>query len=144
MDFEILDLRKIGGDEGFLVPIEENGDIPFAIKRVYYIYGTPSDVVRGRHAHKNQHQLLFCPIGQCDFILDDGREKTTLRLDSPDRGLYIKGVLWREFTNFSADCVVMVLSSECYDENDYIRNYDDFLQYTAHLSHNPQPQGNRP
>ena len=126
--YELIDFQAIGDDRGWLVVIEGNKNIPFDVKRVYYIYDTQNEVIRGKHAHSKLQQIIFCPKGSCDFILDDGKERTVVRLDSPHKGLYIKSNLWREFTNFSKDCVVMVLASEHYDESDYIRNYDDFLE----------------
>lgn len=128
MDYQLIDFDVKGDATGSLVAIEGAGNIPFEIKRVYYIYGTTSAAVRGRHAHRRLQQLIFCPIGSCEFTLDDGRERQTIRLQHPNQGLYIKNSIWREFNNFSPDCVVMVLASECYDESDYIRNYDEFLR----------------
>lgn len=125
--YEVLDFLVRGDSTGSLVAIEGDKNIPFGIKRVYYIYGTEAGVVRGRHSHKILQQLIFCPIGSCDFILDNGTSRETIRLQRPNQGIYIKGNIWREFTNFSADCVVMVLASEHYDESDYIRDYQAFL-----------------
>ena len=126
--YELIDFKAIGDERGWLVVIEENENIPFNVKRVYYIYDTKKEIVRGKHAHRKLQQIIFCPKGSCDFILDDGKERKTIHLDSPHKGLYIKNNLWREFTNFSDDCVVMVLASEHYDESDYIRDYDQFLK----------------
>ena len=84
--------------------------------------------MRGRHAHKKLEQVIVCVSGSCDFILDNGQERAMVCLDNPAQGLYIKHNIWREFTNFSKDCVVMVLASEHYDESDYIRNYEEFLR----------------
>lgn len=124
--YRILDFRAIGDDRGWLVPLESNRAIPFDIKRVYYIWGTQKDIVRGKHAHRDLEQVIVCIAGSCDFILDDGHERKTIRLDNPAKGLYIEPKIWGEFTNFSSDCVVMVLASDYYDEADYIRNYDEF------------------
>ena len=117
-----------GDHNGSLVALEKGADFPFEIKRVYYIWGTAKDVVRGHHAHRSLEQVVVCTSGSCDFILDDGVHRETYRLDSPTKGLHIKNNVWREFTNFSSDCVVMVLASEHYDELDYIRDYQDFLR----------------
>lgn len=125
---EILEFPVHGDRTGSLVALEKGADFPFEIKRVYYIWGTASDVVRGHHAHRNLEQVIVCTSGSCDFILDDGSRRETYRLDSPSRGLLVKNGVWREFTNFSPDCVVMVLASEYYNEADYIRNYDEFLK----------------
>jgi dTDP-4-dehydrorhamnose 3,5-epimerase-like enzyme len=128
MYYEILKFNVKGDHSGSLVALEKGADFPFDIKRVYYIWGTDKQMVRGRHAHKNLEQVVVCTSGSCDFILDNGRERETIRLSSPSEGLYIKQHIWREFTNFSDDCVVMVLASEHYNEVDYIRDYDEFLQ----------------
>ena len=125
---ELLSFPVHGDHTGSLVALEKSEDFPFEIKRVYYIWGTAKDVVRGHHAHKNLEQVVVCTSGSCDFILDDGIHRETYHLDSPTQGLHIKNNVWREFTNFSPDCVVMVLASEHYNESDYIRNYDEFLR----------------
>lgn len=124
---EILTFPVHGDKSGLLVALEKGADFPFEIKRVYYIWGTDKDVVRGHHAHRNLEQVVVCTSGACDFILDNGKTRETYRLDSPEKGLHIKGNVWREFTNFSSDCVVMVLANEHYNEKDYIRNYEEFL-----------------
>lgn len=130
MNYNLLKFSVHGDNEGNLVALEENKDIPFDIKRVYYIYGTSRNTVRGKHSHINLEQVIICINGSCDFILDDGNERLKIHLDSPNEGLHIKGKIWREFTNFSSDCVVMVLASEYYDPFDYIRDYNDFIRST--------------
>ena len=124
----ILQFKVRGDYDGKLIALEKGEDFPFEIKRVYYIWDTKHDVVRGKHAHKALEQVIICTSGSCDFILDDGKTRDTVHLDNPAQGLHIKYNIWREFTNFSSDCVVMVLASEHYNEEDYIRNYDDFLK----------------
>lgn len=126
--YELLNFSVHGNYQGNLVALEKGAQFPFDIKRVYYIWGTQKDVVRGHHAHKKLEQVILCVSGSCDFILDNGRERTTVHMDNPAQGLYIKHNIWREFTNFSPDCVVVVLASEYYDESDYIRDYEQFLQ----------------
>lgn len=126
--YKILNFPIYGDYKGNLVALEKGADFPFDIKRVYYIYGTAKDAIRGKHAHRKLEQVIICISGSCDFILDDGEHRQTIHLDNPAQGLYIKHNVWREFTNFSDDCVVMVLASEHYDEADYIRNYDQFLR----------------
>lgn len=128
MIHEIIDFDVKGDDRGSLVALEYGRDFPFDIKRVYYIWNTHRDAVRGRHAHRNLQQVIVCMSGSCDFILDDGKTRETVHLDNPSQGLYLKGNMWREFTNFSDGCVVMVLASDYYDASDYIVNYDDFLR----------------
>lgn len=128
MIYKILDFKVIGDHTGKLVALEKGEDFPFEIKRVYYIWGTEKNQVRGKHAHRKLEQVIICPSGNCDFILDDGHERITVHLDNPGQGLYLKHNIWREFTNFSPDCVVMVLASEHYEEDDYIRDYEKFLK----------------
>ena len=127
LEYSLIDFKVRGDHNGSLVALEKGEDFPFEIKRVYYIWGTAKDAVRGRHSHRNLEQVIICTSGSCDFILDNGRERTTIHLNKPYQGLYIKHNIWREFTNFSPDCVVMVLASEHYDEADYIRDYTVFL-----------------
>lgn len=122
----IVEFAVKGDDRGSLVALEDS-NIPFDIKRVYYIWGTTHDCVRGKHAHRNLQQVVICMSGHCDFILDDGYSRTTVHLDSPNRGIHIKGSVWREFTNFSHDCVIMVLASHKYDPSDYITDYEEFI-----------------
>lgn len=120
-----------GDDRGQLIAIEEQKDLPFDIKRVYYIYDTKAGVRRGFHAHRNLEQILVCVHGSCKILLDNGKEQETVVLDNPSDGLYIANNVWREMFDFSPDAVLLVLASEYYDEADYIRNYDDFLKMLA-------------
>lgn len=117
-----------GDDRGQLIAIEQQKDLPFDIKRVYYIYDTKAGVRRGFHAHRNLEQILVCVHGSCKILLDNGKEQETVVLDDPSDGLYIANNMWREMFDFSPDAVLLVLASEYYDEADYIRNYDDFLK----------------
>ena len=122
-----------GDDRGQLVALEELKDIPFNIKRVYYMYDTGAGVTRGYHAHKNLKQILICVHGSCRIRLNNGKEQETVLLDKPYEGLYVDNVVWREMFDFSPDAVLMVLASEYYDESDYIRNYEEFLEYLKNL-----------
>ena len=118
-----------GDDRGQLVAIEELKDIPFHIKRVYYMYDTGVGVRRGLHAHKRLQQVLICIHGSCKILLDDGKEKKIVSLERPFEGLLVSNNMWREMYDFSQDTVLMVLASELYDESDYIRNYDEFIEF---------------
>lgn len=118
-----------GDERGQLVALEEYKDIPFEIKRVYYIYETAEGVIRGRHAHRSLKQILICIHGSCKILLDDGYEKKEILLNNPCEGLYVSNVMWREMFDFSPDAVLMVLASEIYNESDYIRNYEEFLDF---------------
>ena len=118
-----------GDERGQLVALEENKDIPFKIKRVYYMYDTLPGVTRGYHAHKSLEQILICVHGSCKILLDNGEERKTVPLERPYEGLYVANNMWREMYDFSPDAVLMVLASELYDEEDYIRDYDEFLRF---------------
>lgn len=130
MQIKKYEFQQHGDDRGQLVALEELKDIPFEIKRVYYMYDTGEGVRRGYHAHKSLEQILICIHGSCKILLDDGTEKEVVELEKPYEGLYVSNAMWREMFDFSPDAVLMVLASEYYDESDYIRNYDDFLEYT--------------
>ena len=118
-----------GDERGQLVSLEEFKDIPFHIKRVYFMYETEKDVVRGKHAHKNLEQILVCIHGSCKILLDNGREKKVVPLERPYEGLYVANDMWREMFDFSDEAVLLVFASEGYDESDYIRDYDEFLKF---------------
>ena len=118
-----------GDDRGQLVALEEIKDIPFTIKRVYYMYDTVNGVIRGKHAHKSLQQILICIHGSCKVRLDNGTESKVVPLEKPYEGLYISNIVWREMYDFSEDAVLLVLASELYDESDYIRDYDEFLKF---------------
>jgi WxcM-like, C-terminal. len=121
-----------GDERGQLIALEEFKDIPFRIKRVYYMYDTAEGVVRGCHAHKNLQQILVCIHGRCKIKLDNGEESEIIPLEKPYEGLFVSNAMWREMFDFSKDAVLVVLASELYDESDYIRDYDEFLAYTKH------------
>ncbi len=131
MNIETVDFIVKGDNRGSLIALEENHNVPFDVKRVYYIFGTKENIRRGFHAHKNLKQLAICVSGSCTFLLDDGTTKQYIELNTPMQGLLIEGLVWREMYNFSSDCVLMVLADAYYDENDYIREYDDFLKAVA-------------
>ena len=120
--------QQHGDDRGMLVALEEYKDIPFEIKRVYYMYDTKKDVHRGFHAHKSLEQILICIHGSCKVLLDNGTEKKIVSLEKPYEGLYIANNMWREMYDFSEDADLMVLASEYYKEEDYIRDYNEFLR----------------
>ena len=127
MNYKLINMHVFGDDRGKLISLESNKNVPFEIKRVYYIFDTVPDQDRGVHAHKNLEQIIIAIDGACQFVLDDGKTRETVWLNRPDVGLYIGKNMWREMKNFSYGCKLMVLASEYYDENEYMRNYDDFL-----------------
>lgn len=122
-----VNFKPLGDDRGSLVALEANKSVPFEIKRVYYIFGTKQGVSRGFHAHKNLKQLAVCVTGSCRFVLDNGKQREEISLDSSTTGLIIEDLTWREMHDFSPDCALMVLANQYYDENDYIRDYQEFL-----------------
>lgn len=130
MKISMIEFEQFTDRSGSLVPIED-GNIPFEIKRVYYIFDAKRDARRGFHAHKQLQQVLICIKGSCRVLLDDGKKQATVELNTPTKGLYLSGLTWRELFDFSEDCVLLVLASHVYDEDDYIRNYDQFVQLAA-------------
>lgn len=123
-----VEFDLLGDERGSLISLEENKNIPFDIKRVYYIFGTEQGAARGFHAHKELVQIAICIKGSCSFLMDDGNRKKTVILDSPAIGLVIDVMQWHEMHDFSEDCILLVLASDYYNEVDYIRNYDEFLK----------------
>ena len=130
-DVTWLSFLEHGDIRGGLVSIEigKNKTIPFDIKRIYYIFNTRDNVVRGKHAHKNLKQVVFAINGSCKMLLDSGTKKNIVDLNNPTKGLLIKNNIWREIYDFSEDCILLVLASEHFDESDYIRDYNEFLMY---------------
>lgn len=128
-DCEIIRLdRHHSARKGDICVVENTRTLPFDIKRLYYLYDVPADALRGGHAHKNLYQLLVAASGSFRVTLDDGQTKKSIYLNRPYQALLIKPGIWREVDDFSSGSVCLVLASECYDESDYIRNYQDFLQ----------------
>lgn len=129
-DCEIINLdRHHSARKGDICVVENSRNIPFDIKRMYYLYDVPADAVRGGHAHKQLYQLLVAASGSFTVHLDDGEHKRSVSLKRPYQALLIKPGIWREIDDFSSGSVCMVLASELYDENDYIRQYQDFISY---------------
>ncbi len=124
----ISHLKILGDSRGQLIVLEENREVPFDIKRVFYIYGTQEGVSRGEHSHYKTKQFLVAVNGSCKVTLDEGTKKETFDLNKPNIGLFQNALVWGSMHDFSSDCVLMVLANNYYDENDYIRNYDDFLE----------------
>ncbi|WP_156294033.1 sugar 3,4-ketoisomerase [Serratia oryzae] len=137
MKVEFVQLQSHGDERGKLVALEENKNTPFEIKRVYYMFNTKSGVRRGFHAHKELNQLAITVRGSCRFYLDDGKEKIDITLDSPSQGLLLEPYVWHEMYDFSEDCVLMILADKYYDESDYIRSYEEFLEEAKCNVHSP-------
>lgn len=132
MNIEILNIPKVEDYRGNIAVIEKDA-VPFDIKRVYYLYDVPSSAKRGGHAHKEQLELLIALSGSFDVILKDGKNTQTVTLNKPDKGLLIKTNVWRELENFSSGSVCLVVVSDVFKEEDYIRNYDDYLLHINQL-----------
>ncbi|MCH4831113.1 hypothetical protein BWK60_12215 [Flavobacterium covae] len=130
MNIRIISIPKIEDTRGNLGIIERN-TLPFPIKRVYYLFDVPSSASRGGHAHKEQLEFLVSISGSFDVLLDDGITKERITLNKPDKGLLIPTKIWRELDNFSSGAVCLVISSDEFDEDDYIRDYTDFVNYIS-------------
>jgi dTDP-4-dehydrorhamnose 3,5-epimerase-like enzyme len=124
----IISLPKIEDPRGNLSVIE-NQIIPFEIKRVYYLYDVPSGAERGGHSHKLQQEFLIALSGSFDVILNDGKNSKKVTLNKPNEGLLIANGIWRELKNFSSGAVCLVIASDVFEEQDYIRDFDEFLNY---------------
>ncbi|WPU24673.1 FdtA/QdtA family cupin domain-containing protein [Cedecea neteri] len=132
MKIEFIELQMHGDERGSLVALEETKNVPFQIKRVYYMFNTQDGIRRGFHAHKNLIQLAIPVRGSCKFLMDNGYEKLDVILDNPASGLLIEPMMWHEMYDYSEDCVLLVLANDHYDESDYIRNYDEFIRQVNH------------
>ena len=128
MNYKLLNFYIHGDNRGKLISLENLKEIPFEVKRVYYMFDTLPNESRGFHAHKNLEQIIIAIDGACTFLLDDGTRKEKVLLNRPDVGLYIGKNIWREMHDFSYGCKLVVLASDYYDEKEYIRNYDEFLK----------------
>ncbi|OAT27207.1 hypothetical protein M976_02496 [Buttiauxella ferragutiae ATCC 51602] len=128
MKIEYIPLQVHGDERGSLIALEETKNIPFNIKRIYYMFNTQQGIRRGFHAHKELIQVAISVKGSCKFLLDDGIDKVNITLDDPALGVLINPMVWHEMYEYSEDCVLMVIASDSYDESDYIRNYEDFIK----------------
>lgn len=139
MQFELIDIKSIVHEDNALGGIsvfEGNRDLPFGIKRIYYIHDVAAGQWRGKHAHRTLEQMLFCPYGKIRITLDNGFEKAEILLDRPDKGLIVHPGLWRDMLWEQDNSVLCVAASEYYDENDYIRDYGEFLEFAQKRAEN--------
>jgi hypothetical protein len=127
-DCRLIELTKINDIRGNLTFIEGGNHIPFNIRRVYYLYDVPGGAERGGHAHKDLHQLIIAMSGSFDVVIDDGREQKRIHLNRSYKGLYVCPMIWRALDNFSSGSVCMVLASNIYSEDDYYRDYHEYLE----------------
>lgn len=126
--YQVLEFGDLGDERGKLVVVEGAQDIPFDIKRVFYIYGSDSEVVRGQHANRNSEFVLINVSGSSKVRVDNGFEEDIIELNRPRMGLYLPTMLWKDMYDFSADSVLLVLANTHYDGNEYIRDYDEFIK----------------
>jgi dTDP-4-dehydrorhamnose 3,5-epimerase-like enzyme len=128
-DCRLITLPKESLERGSISVVENQFNIPFDVKRIYYLYDVPSGSERGGHAHINLQQLILAASGSFDLVIDDGKDKRTFKLNNPNEGVLMPSGLWRELINFSSGAICLVLASHIYDESDYIRDYFGFLKY---------------
>ncbi len=131
---QIMDLPKVTSYQGSLTAVNNSLEIPFNIRRVYYLYDVPGGETRGGHAHHEIHQLIVCVSGSYDVLLDDGKRRRTLKLNRAHQGLYVPPMIWRELVNFSTGAICLVLASENYSEDEYIRDFSEFVQEKLRIS----------
>lgn len=130
-DAKMLEFKQNGDERGYLVVVEGLKDIPFEIKRMFYIYGTEADVVRGNHANLRSEFVLINLVGTSKVKVDNGEEQRVFVLDRPHIGIYLPRMYWKEMYEFSPDSVLMVLASEAYDPQEYVKSYDEFKKMMA-------------
>lgn len=127
MNYKLINMQVMGDKRGQLVSLESNRNIPFEIKRVFYIYGTTEGISRGNHAHRNVEQVLIRMSGSCKVKADNGKTSEIFELNSSDKGLYLGTYVWNTMFDFSPDCVLLVLANDFYENDQYIKDYDEFL-----------------
>jgi len=132
-DVKLLEFNVMGDEKGRLIVLEQKRQVPFDIKRLFYIYGTDTTVVRGRHANKHSEFCLIALIGDCKVKAIDSQEREEVfELSNPNKALYIPKMIWKDIYDFSSDCLLLVVSNELYNEEEYIRNFDDYLGGGSH------------
>ena len=134
-DCRILQFLRITAPEGSVTPIEGSDGIPFDIARVFYLYDIPVDASRGGHAHRRLEQVIVCMMGSFDVVVDDGRVRRTFTLRRASEGLFIPAMLWAELVNFASGAVCLTLASMPYDEGEYLRRYDDYVEARMQMVH---------
>lgn len=128
----IIEIPKIQ-DEGFLCFAETPKHIPFPIKRFYYIFDADDGAIRGKHAHKETQQILFCLKGSIKLILDNGKEKEEIFLTEPNQGIFLDRMMWHDMVDFKKDTLLLVVANDIYNESDYIRDYETFISLTKNI-----------
>jgi dTDP-4-dehydrorhamnose 3,5-epimerase-like enzyme len=135
---KLIDFPQKGDERGHLVIVEGRQDIPFDIKRVFYIYGSDKDVIRGRHANYNSEFVLINVSGTSKVKVDDGEHQRVFELDRPHIGIYLPKLIWKDMYDFSEDSVLLVMASEHYDANEYIRDYNEYIKVMDKIRNNKQ------
>lgn len=125
--YRLLQFPERGDERGHLVVIENNKEIPFSTERIFYMYGSDENIIRGQHANRNSQFVLINLRGSCKVLADDGETKEIIELNKPHEGIYLDKMVWKDMYDFSSDSLLLVLSSHIYDEYEYVRNYDEFL-----------------
>ena len=124
-------LKPLGDERGYLASIESELTIPIDVKRIYYMFGTSEGIVRGKHAHRKLRQVAVCITGSCNILLDDGYTTEVVKLDDHLKCVLLEEMVWHEMSEFSKDCVLLVLADAYYDESDYIRDYEEFRELVS-------------
>ncbi len=137
-DCKILNLEKFGDRRGFLTPLESGGVVPFKLERIFYLYDIPGGADRGGHAHKECHQFIVSVLGSFEVTVTDSKSTQTFRLDRASTGIYIPPTIWASLTNFSSGAICLVLTSEVFNENDYIRNIEDYKSFRTAITENAE------
>jgi hypothetical protein len=132
-DCHIVHFPKIHNRAGNITPIQNGIEVPFSIKRVYYLYDVPGGESRGAHGHKSLQQIIIAASGSFDVTLDDGINKKTIQLNRPNYGLHVCPGMWRDLSNFSSGAICLVLASELYDQGDYLRDYEEFIKFKKQI-----------
>ncbi|HHX60635.1 MAG TPA: WxcM-like domain-containing protein [Epulopiscium sp.] len=122
---------QLGDERGNLVVVEGEKDIPFKIERIFYMYGSEEDVIRGQHANRHSEFILINLVGTCKVLADDGVTQEIIKLDEPHKGVYLNKMVWKDMYEFSPDSILLVLSSMKYDATEYIRDYKEFIEELA-------------
>ena len=132
-DLQMLELPSFVDDRGGLTVISEKADVPFSFSRVFFTYNAQSNTIRGSHAHKTCSQFLLCPYGSFEVEVTDGTRSKTFKMENPSVGLFIPPLIWSTQKNYSSGAVCLVLASEKYDQNEYVRNFDKFKELRAEI-----------
>lgn len=127
MNYKLIETKSFGDETGRLISFEKGSNCPFEVKRAFYIFDAASDKIRGQHANRNSEFLMTTISGSCKVKIDDGKTQKIIELDSPYKALYLDKMIWKDMYDFSSDAVLLILANTMYDENEYIRDYDEYI-----------------